>query len=176
MYEIATEYDGREVAVIKSSIQYQVAIAGIIKKSKPDFSEIENLLTEAPNHTGIWIDNSSRNKFLEILKNITNAEYNIDNDGFLTQTEKIGMNKVDKAIKKMLESPKLYVFNISSKTYLVDEVTGQTQEYPFEEMDPYIPYEYFESDNKSLYVITTNSLGKLNYDDVFKEIFENIET
>ena len=60
IYQISTEYDGREVAIVKPSIQFKVAIAGAIKKAKPEFDEIDELLKKAPTHTGIWINSSSR--------------------------------------------------------------------------------------------------------------------
>lgn len=175
MYEIATEYDGREVVIIKPNIQYQVALAGAIKKDLPKFSELDEILTNGPNTNGIWIERSSREKFLKILKEITECNYTINEDGFLVQEENEKNNKYDKKIKQMIEKEKQYIFDISSICYIVDEVTGDIQEYPFEEMDPYQPFEYFESENKTLFVITSNSNEKLQYEDIIKEIIENIE-
>ena len=123
MYEVVTEYDGREVVVVKSSVQYKVALAGIIKGAKPEFSEIDSLLEQAPTHTGIWIEKNSRNNFLEIINKITDGKYEINDDGFLVQTQ-TSENNYDKKIGEMLSDKSLYVFDISSTTYLVDEVTG----------------------------------------------------
>lgn len=170
IYEIGKEYDGREVVIVKSGIQYKVALAGVLKKSIPEFNELNELLSKAPTHTGFWIEENSREKFLNIIKNITNANYKIDENGYLIQTENWRMNKYDKKIQKMLSEEKLCVFDISSKTYLVDEVTGEIQEYPFEEMDPYSGYEYFESDNKEMFIISENISGKIEQEDVLKEI------
>lgn len=172
IYEIANEYDGREVVVIKPNIQYQVALAGMIKKERPEFSEVNELLTKAPTHTGIWIEESSREKFLTILKNITNADYEINEEGFLNQMGSWKMNEYDKKIKQMLGDGNLYVFNICSTTYIVDEVTGEIQEYPFEEMDPYNEYEYFSSQNKKMFIISGNSSGKIDQKEVLKNILE----
>ena len=102
IYEIATEYDGREVVRVKPSIQYQVALAGMLKKDIPEFSEINDLLKQAPTHTGIWIEETAREKFLSILKNITNANYEINDEGFLVQNTTWNMNKYDNGIKQML--------------------------------------------------------------------------
>lgn len=172
IYEIATEYDGREVVVIKPNIQYQVALAGMLKKDKPEFSEINDLLEQAPNHTGIWIEEESREKFLAILKNITNAEYQINEEGFLIQNATWNSNKYDKQIKQMLSDEMLHIFTIHSVTYIVDEVTGEIQEYPFEEMDPYTEYEYFASDDKEMFIINTNSYEKIDQEEILKNIFE----
>ena len=172
IYEIAKEYDGREVVVVKSNIKYKVALAGMIKGQKPDdISEINEILQKAPTHTGIWVPEKSREKFLELLKNITNATYTINEDGFLIQKESWIMNDCDKAILEMLQDKKLHIFDISSTTYVVDDVTGEIQEYPFEEMDPYTEYEYFESDDKNMFIISENLEGKVNQETVLKNIF-----
>ena len=172
IYEIDKEYDGREVVVVKAGIQYKVALAGLLKRSIPEFNEINEILSKAPTHTGIWIEETSREKFLNILKNITNAKYEIDENGYLIQTENWRMNKYDKKIQKILSEEKLVVFDISSKTYLVDDVTGKIGEYPFEEIDPYSGYEHFESDNKGMFIISENISGKINQEDVLGLIFE----
>lgn len=172
IYQIATEYDGREVAIIKPSIQFKVAIAGAIKKSKPEFEELDELLKKAPNYTGIWVTQSSREQFLNLLKKITNSTYKLDDDGFLVQNESIIMNAQDNAIKKMLNSGNLYVFDISSTSYLVDETNGNIEEYPFEEMDPHQGYEYFEDNNKYMFIISENKMGEVNQEEILKEVLK----
>ena len=172
VYEIATEYDGREVVRVKPNIQYKVALAGMIKNEIPDFSELDNLLIQAPTHTGIWIEETSRESFLNILNNITDSEYEINEEGFLIRKENGKMNDYDKKIQEMLSDDALHIFDINSITYIVDEVTGEIQEYPFEDMDPYTEYEYFSSDNKEMFIISANSYGKVNQEEVLKGIFD----
>ena len=171
IYEIATEYDGREVVRVKPSIQYKVALAGMIKNEIPDFSELDNLLIQAPTHTGIWIEETSRESFLNILNNIADSEYEINEEGFLIKKENGKMNDYDKKIQEMLSDETLHIFDINSTTYIVDEVTGEIQEYPFEDMDPYTEYEYFSSDNKEMFIISANSYGKVNQEEILKGIF-----
>ena len=171
IYEIGKEYDGREVIVVKSNIKYKVALAGMIEAQKPEFSSLNETLEKAPKHTGIWIPEQSREKFLSILKKITNATYTINEDGFLIQKENWILNEYDKSISKMLTDEKLHIFDISSITYVVDEVTGEIQEYPFEEMDPYTEYEYFEAEDKDMFIISENLEGKVNQETVLKNIF-----
>ncbi len=172
IYEIATEYDGREVVRVKPSIQYNVALAGMIKKEIPDFSELDNLLTQAPTHTGIWIEETSRESFLNILNNIADSEYEVNEEGFLIKKENREMNDYDKKIQEMLSDETLHIFDINSTTYIVDEVTGEIQEYPFEEMDPYTEYEYFSTDNKEMFIISANSYGKINQEEILKGILD----
>ena len=172
IYEIATEYDGREVVRVKPNIQYKVALAGMIKKEIPDFSELDDLLTQAPTHTGIWIEETSRESFLNILNNIADSEYEINEEGFLIKKENGKMNDYDKKIQEMLSDETLHIFDINSTTYIVDEVTGEIQEYPFEEMDPYTEYEYFSTDDKEMFIISANSYGKVNQEEILKGIFD----
>lgn len=172
IYEIATEYDGREVVRVKPNIQYKVALAGMIKKEIPDFSELDDLLTQAPTHTGIWIEETSRESFLNILNNIADSEHEINEEGFLIKKENGKMNDYDKKIQEMLSDETLHIFDINSTTYIVDEVTGEIQEYPFEEMDPYTEYEYFSTDDKEMFIISANSYGKVNQEEVLKGIFD----
>ena len=172
MYEVVTEYDGRETLTIKDSIQYKVALSGVIKKQKPEFSEINEILNNAPKHTGVWLEENSKDKILSLLKNITKAKYSIDNEGYLIQKETSGMNEYDEKIKQMITSNNLYIIDISSKYYILDEVTGEVVENPFEDMDPYTPYEMLTSENKEIYFISENEQGKINQEEALKEILE----
>ena len=72
----------------------------------------------------------------------------------------------------MLTDQTLYIFDINSTTYTIDEVTGEIQEYPFEQMDPYTPYEYFENENQKLYLISQNTQGKTNQQETLQQILE----
>ena len=81
------------------------------------------------------------------------------------------MNDYDKKIQEMLSDETLHIFDINSTTYIVDEVTGEIQEYPFEEMDPYTEYEYFSTDDKEMFIISANSYGKVNQEEILKGIF-----
>ena len=174
MYEVKKEYDGREVVVIKPNLQFKVAMAGTIKKDKPEFSTLDEILKDAPTKNGIWISKNSREKFIEIINEIASQNYTIDSEGYLVQ-ETIGTaNEIDKTITQVINSKKLNAFDICSVTYLIDEVSGKIEVYPYEEIDPESPFEYFETNNASLYVINSNSTGKLQYKEIMKEILENI--
>ena len=170
IYEVSSEYDGREILTVKPSVKYNVLLAGMLSTEKIELQNLEKYLENAPIHTGIWIEESSRDKFLELIKNIANAEYSIDEDGFLHQKEVWVMNKYDKKISEMLDDKKLHVFSIKSSMYIVDYVDGSIREYPFEEMDPNDGLEYVEAENKDAYIISENKEGKINQEEVLKEI------
>ena len=66
IYEIQQEYDGREILTIKPDVQYKTVLTGILKNGQPSIQEIEQLdLTKF--HSGVWISEVSRNKFLQIV-------------------------------------------------------------------------------------------------------------
>lgn len=174
VYEIKKEYDGREVIAIKPNIQYRVAMAGAIKNGKPEFSEIDNLLKQAPNKIGIWIAKNSREEFLDILQKYTHCDYAINEEGYLVQEQKNNLNEIDKIINIAMNNKKSYSVCINSIAYLVDEVTGNIEEYPFEEIDPEQSFELFETENASLYVITQNTYKKLDYKSIIEEVFNNM--
>lgn len=93
----------------------------------------------------------------------------------MIQENKESDNEYDKKIKQMIEKKDLFIFDIDSICYMVDEVTGKIQEYPFEEIDPYNAYEYFESENSYMFIITNNSKGYLKYKNILQEILDNIK-
>ena len=176
IYEVKKEYDGREVLSIKPTIQYKVAMAGVIKNGKPEFSEIDILLKQAPNKSGIWIEKNSRKVFLDNLKKYSNYAYSVDEEGFLVQEPNGNPNKIDENIKKAIDNKKNYSISVNSVAYLVDEVTGKIEEYPFEEIDSEQTFELFETKNASLYVITQNTNKKLNYKNILEEVFYNMNS
>ena len=174
MYEIKKEYDGREVITIKPNLKFKVAMAGAIKKGKPEFSEIDSLLEQLPKQSGIWITKSSRDNFLKILKEVNLNNYTIDDKGYLIQNQSNNMTDIDKKLKKIINGNNLYSIDIDKTTYLLDDVTGKIEEYPFEDIDPETPFELFQSENASLYVITENTNKKLDYNYIIEEVLNSI--
>lgn len=174
MYEIKKEYDGREVITIKPNLKFKVAMAGAIKKGKPEFSEIDSLLEQIPKQSGIWVTKDSRESFLKILKKANLENYTIDDKGYLIQNPSNNLNEIDKKLIKIINGKKLYSIDIDRTTYLLDDVTGKIEEYPFEEIDPETPFELFQAENASLYVITENTYKKLDYNYIIEEVLKSI--
>ena len=111
---------------------------------------------------------------MNILKQITNSNYVIDEDGYLVQEQYDNSNEIDVKIKQIIDKKKLFVIDINSITYIVDEVTGNIEEYPFVEIDSKTPYELFEAENSALYIINTNVNKKLNDQYIIKEVLNNM--
>lgn len=171
LYEVQEGDNNIKVATIKGSIKYKVAFAGMIKNSKPKKEELDDILNNnQPKEKGIWIYEKDRTEFLKYLSSVTLAKYSIDKNGYLQIDNKSNQNDYDKKIEKAINGDKIYSITISSKCYIVDEITGEIQDYSFEDMDEYQTYEYFEDEEKMIICITENINKQLDN----KEIMESV--
>ena len=169
IYYVTEETDGRKILQIKPKVQFQVDLAGIMKNSKPEEKEIEGLNKKAPNKTGIWISEQSRDKFIDLLNKNNIDNLSIKKDGYL-KVDKTSENEIAKNLEKMIKSDKLYIINITGIAYERDYISGEIVEYPFEDMDPEQVVEFYENGNKKILEITTNKKQEL----LDKEILEEI--
>lgn len=174
IYEVEQEYDGRNILAVKPSIKYKVAFAGMIKNAKPSMSELDNIMEEKlPHKTGIWVEEKSRDKILEIFNDRdVNSKYLIDDDGYLKIDRKNNQNDNDKKIEKIIKGKKQYILDISSVCYIVDDITGEILDYNFENMDKYQTYEYFEDKDKYIVFVTENSTNVLTNLEIFESIIK----
>ena len=174
LYEVTTEYDGRKVLKIKDNKQYDIAIAGIIKQGKPEFSEIEELKKNAPNKTGIWISERSRTEFLNLLKGQTASKYAINEEGYLTIENKSSQNDIDKKLESLISGNKLFAIDIAGTDYTIDSVTGEIVENPFEQLDSYQAFDYVANDNSYIIIVTTNKEKSLSNKEILNSIMEQM--
>ena len=169
IYQVEKEKDGRKILQIKPQIQFNVDLAGIIKKSKPEEKELENLLENIPSNNGIWISNQSRDLILMLLNRNSINNFYISEDGYLKRDGGIESD-IEKELEKMINSKKLYIINITGIAYQRDYISGEIVEYPFEEMDPEQVLESYKYENKIILELSTNAKHKLTD----KEILETI--
>lgn len=176
IYEVQTDnYDGREVLTVKASVKYKVAFAGMIKKAIPTMAEVDQIFEENhPQGNGIWIEKNSREKILEILNNkeIFNAKYAVNENGYIILEEENNANENDKKLQKVLKSKEQYIVSISSICYIVDDITGEILDYSFENMDKYQTYEYFEDGDKHILFITENKHKQLSEKAIVDSVLE----
>lgn len=173
IYEVETEYDGRKTLQIKPSLKYKVAFAGMIKKGKPSNSELDDIYSKnIPSNNGIWVEKNSREKIKKYLNDtgLFKSKYEINDDGYLKISDNQKINDYDKKIINIINGNKLYILDVNSVCYIVDDITGEILDYNFENMDKYQTYEYFEDNDKMIIFINENKSNQL--DD--KEIFESI--
>jgi uncharacterized protein YxeA len=170
IYQIEEEYDGRKIIQVKPDIQYQVALAGIIKNGIPAEDEINTILEQAPTSSGMWISESSREKFIELLNSNNIVDFEITNEGYLKCNKQENLTEQEEKLKNMAESNKLYVIDMSGKTYQRDYISGEVIEYPFEEMDPYQVLEPYEIDDSIILGVTSNKENRLSNKEILDAI------
>lgn len=179
LYVIKDYGNGIKSLEIKSSINYNVMMAGILKKGKPNKEEIEALTYNAPEKNGIWIEQNSRIKILNLINNTTNNSFEINNEGYLTLKSNINNNSIDKddiilnTLIEMISGNKKIVLSVTDTIYQLDSISGEIIEYPFERMDPYDMVETYVDNNNILYFITTNLENKVSNEEIIPYILED---
>lgn len=173
LYEIQEGDNNIKIATIKSSIKYKVAFAGMIENKAPEMSKLDNILQEKhPKYAGIWIYEKDRNDVLEMLKEITESEYKIDEDGYLKIVSSKKQNENDKTLENAINGEKLYIIRNSSLCYIVDEITGEILDYNFEKLDRYQTYEYFQDDDKTIIFMNENTKKQMTSKEIMQSVID----
>lgn len=178
IYQIEIENDGRKVVTIKPSIEYKVAFCGMIKNSKPEFYEINSIFeANNPAENGIWIKSTDREKILEYLNNneLLKSEYKINEIGYLEVLKNNNPTDIDQKIHNLINGNKQYIFCISSTCYMVDVVTGEIVDNPYNELEEYQTYEYFKDEGKMIVFITENKESKMTSNEIFESIIDLLD-
>lgn len=171
IYEVQDGYNNQKIVIVKPNVKYKVAFAGMIKKSKPTLEEADEIIqNQHPKYAGIWIYDDCRQKFLEMLKECSNSEYNIDENGYLKITNKNEQNDLDKKLENAINGNRLYLINLSSVCYIVDDITGEILDYNFEEMDEMQTYEYFQDNDRTLIFVNENTKGQLTNKEIINSL------
>lgn len=175
IYEVETEYDGRKTLQVKPNLQYKVAFAGMIKKSKPTFDEVETIYQQNnPTNNGIFIEENSREKIIQILnnKNIFKSDYKINEKGYIEIANKNNQNENDKKLEKAINSNKKYIFDISNIYYIVDDTSGEILDYNFANIDEYQTYDYVENQNNMIIFINENNNNQINNLEIIQDVLD----
>ena len=176
IYNIETESDGRKVLNIKPSINFKVAFVGMIRNEIPNFEDLDSIFeSKSPKKSGIWIKKENREKILTYLNNNLKCKYEINDDGYLQIKEKNNPNTIDQKVEKLINGNKQYIFCISSTSYMVDPVTGKIIDNPYNQLEPYQTYEYFEDKDRMIIFITENKEAKMTEDEIIQSVIELIE-
>lgn len=169
IYKIEEELGGRKILQIKSSVQFSVDLAGILKGSKPEETEIDELIKKMPVKSGIWISENSRDRFLKLLNDNKINNFKISTDGYLINSGN-NENNIAKKIEDMIKSNKLYIINIKGTSYQRDYISGEIVEYPFEEMDPNQIIEPYQNEDSIILEITSNSSKRISDEEILDSI------
>lgn len=171
LYEVSKDESGNQIISIKADLQYKVALAGTITHEKPDISKLDEKFLNLSQEKGIWIEEESREKFLKLLSDVSQAGYYINEDGYLRINNK-DKDEYSKKIDRSIKENKLIRIAITSFYYTLDSVTGEVGEFPYEDADPYQMYEFFEAENERLLLITTNNKKQFTSQEIIDEILQ----
>lgn len=182
MYQIRVEYDGRKIIQIKPSIQFKTALAGALKGSKPEEFEIEEIINNKPDKTGIWVTKQSRENMKNIFEENDLKFFQINEDGYIEIDSNNNINTIKneknkeyfEKFEKLIYSDDLYIMDFSGTTFLRDDISGEIIENPFEEMDENQILETYTDKNMKLIEVTKNTKQKFSNKEIFEEIFLNI--
>ena len=170
LYEITTESDGRKMLTIKTAINYQVAFCGMIKKAKPDFKELASMYDENKvTQNGIWIYPDDRETITDYLNHneYLKANYEINQEGYLKIVMNDEATDMDRKIEKLTSGNYQYVISINSSCYMVDVVTGEIVENPYNDIEESQTYEYFQDENKMIIFVTENEKQRVTNNEIF---------
>lgn len=172
IYEIMSEYDGRKFLSIKPDVQFDVVLSGLLDGKMPelDLEKLEKKTSGFEGKKGVWIEENSREDFLELLKETTKCSYHVNTDGYLVCEQKQGSNDIDTRLQQILLGDELRIIAVTGSCYTVDEISGEVVEYPFEKMDPYQTSENFEKDKQKICILSTNKKGNLTSEKIIKSI------
>ena len=169
IYYVDEEYDGRKILQVKPDVQFDVDLAGIMKNSKPEENEINELVGKAPTNNGVWISEQSREIFSNLLKNNNITDFNISDEGYL-QIDNSRNNDMANKLVNMINSDRLYIINMTGIAYERDYISGEITEYPFEDMDPYQAIEPYQKDDKIILELTTNKMKELTENEILDAV------
>lgn len=171
LYQIQTEYDGNKTLDIKPEIQYKVAFSGIIEQKVPKLENVDTIFNKNyPKNYGVWIDSTSREKFLTMLKENTNNEYEITEEGFLKIKKENNSTDIDNSLKEMIQSNKRYIITISGIYYEIDRVTGEILDNFYEDMDPMQATKSVDNKDDIIIYLTTNTEKRLTTKEILYEL------
>jgi hypothetical protein len=171
LYQIQTEYDGNKTLDIKPEIQYKVAFAGIIEQKVPKLENVDTIFNKNyPKNYGVWIDSTSREKFLTMLKENTNNEYEITEEGFLKIKKENNSTDIDNSLKEIIQSNKRYIITISGIYYEIDRVTGEILDNFYEDMDPMQATKSVDNKDDIIIYLTTNTEKRLTTKEILYEL------
>lgn len=144
----------------------------MITGNAPTLNEIDSIFEKnAPTKNGIWIIEKDRNKILNYLNNNDklDCKYKIE-DGYLKISDDAKSSSLDKKIRKIIDGNKQIILDISSVYYMVDTVTGDIVDNPYNELSKSQTYEYVQDENKMIIFVTENAEKILTENDIFDSI------
>ena len=105
-----------------------------------------------------------------MLKENTNNEYEITEEGFLKIKKENNSTDIDNSLKEMIQSNKRYIITISGIYYEIDRVTGEILDNFYEDMDPMQATKSVDNKDDIIIYLTTNTEKRLTTKEILYEL------
>ena len=106
LYDVETEYDGRQVLKVKATENFKVAFTGLVKGTKNSIENSSEIFeSEYPTENGIWIEKNSREKiekYLNLNIKVVEESYTSKCDHLVKETMEHHDNYLGKRVKRGL--------------------------------------------------------------------------
>ena len=78
LYNVTTDDTGQQVLYLKDDIKFKVALAGMLENKEPEKNKVDEIINEFEfNKDGIFVEQKSREKFINLIEDYTNNKYRI---------------------------------------------------------------------------------------------------
>ena len=164
---------------------FNVIVSGVLSDNVNE-NNISEILINKPNGTGIWIEQNSREKFLDFLNKHTIYTYSVDSEGYLVCDNVMKDNpdldmyekmetEVDIEIKNILNKNVLIIIDVSS-AYLSYDENNQIIENQLQNSDYVKTFSY---DNQRVVILNEEYYSIAEYNlalsDYFVKSLDNIQ-
>ena len=162
-------------ANITEQEQFNIAFAGLIKNDIPSDEEVKQYQMQQPTKSGVWIEEKSKEKILNMINGITNLKYETDKNNYLKikqEQEENEKNEYDIFIQKLINSDELFILSKTGKLYFKDIVSKELTVDLYEDLDSYQTYNYIKYENKTIIDMTTNEKNHLDNKEIMNSLIE----
>lgn len=154
---------------------FDVLLAGIFSNEENmseknlELSDISSIILQKPTQSGIFIEENSRNYFLNLVNDLTNKTYKIDENGFLVEDLTVSNDKVfnsnysfytDK-IDELIDSEKTIIVSVNENYLQYNEATNEILTMMIEKDEYALLFKDSEDNNKNDIII----LNKYKYNE-----------
>lgn len=121
--QLVEETNSKEELENEIDEKMKTILLGILKytgemEEQYDSEKVNTILDNEFKHSkGIFVSNRAKSKILSLLKETTDIEYSIDNDGYLKNVTNSETNDISKAINSLINGDKMIILDYNKYYY-----------------------------------------------------------
>lgn len=120
--QLAIESDSKNEQQNEIDEKMKSILVGVLRftgemEEKYDNEKVDNIIKDFNSQKGIFISNRAKDKIIELLKETTNIEYQVDNNSYLKNNENKETNDISKSINSMIKSNKNIIIDYNPYYY-----------------------------------------------------------